>query len=83
MTRERGLKKIIRARAAKTGERYTTARRHVLAAKTRLEPDSPARSAIKGPSRSPVSDVKILETIATAMDGRCRPGSRSGIGLRR
>jgi uncharacterized protein YndB with AHSA1/START domain len=30
MTRARALKTIIRARAAKTGERYTTARRHVL-----------------------------------------------------
>lgn len=30
MTRARSLKQTIRARAAKTGERYTTARRHVL-----------------------------------------------------
>ena len=30
MTRARALKHTIRARAAKTGERYTTARRHVL-----------------------------------------------------
>lgn len=30
MTRARALKQVIRARAAKTGERYTTARRHVL-----------------------------------------------------
>ena len=30
MTRARALKQIIRARAAKTGERYTTARRHIL-----------------------------------------------------
>ena len=30
MTRARTLKQVIRARAAKTGERYTTARRHVL-----------------------------------------------------
>jgi hypothetical protein len=30
MTRARALKQIIRTRAAKTGERYTTARRHVL-----------------------------------------------------
>ena len=32
MTRARALKTVIRARAAKTGERYTTARRHVLKA---------------------------------------------------
>ena len=31
MTRARALKSVIRARVAKTGERYTTARRHVLA----------------------------------------------------
>jgi hypothetical protein len=30
MTRARALKSLVRARAAKTGERYTTARRHVL-----------------------------------------------------
>ena len=30
MTRARALKQTIRARAAKTGERYTTARRHIL-----------------------------------------------------
>jgi hypothetical protein len=30
MTRARALKQVIRARAARTGERYTTARRHVL-----------------------------------------------------
>ena len=30
MTRARALKQVIRARAAKTGERYTTARRHTL-----------------------------------------------------
>jgi hypothetical protein len=30
MTRARALKEIIRARSAKTGERYTAARRHVL-----------------------------------------------------
>jgi hypothetical protein len=30
MTRNRALKTVIRARAARTGERYTTARRHVL-----------------------------------------------------
>ena len=33
MTRARALKSVIRARIAKTGERYTTARRHVLAAR--------------------------------------------------
>ncbi len=46
MTRARALKQAIRARAAKTGERYTTARRHVL--KTlgpRATPAAPAPTA--------------------------------------
>ena len=44
MTRARALKQLIRSRAAKTGERYTTARRHVLAS---LPPrvDKPAAPA--------------------------------------
>jgi len=37
MTRARALKQIIRDRAAKTGERYTAARRHVLSAFARQE----------------------------------------------
>ena len=40
MTRARALKTIIRARAAKTGERYTTARRHVL---NELQPHTATR----------------------------------------
>ena len=51
MTRARSLKQTIRARAAKTGERYTTARRHVLSA---LEPrrtsaPTPAKAEIDPP----------------------------------
>ena len=42
MTRAYALKQVIRARAAKTGERYTTARRHVLAS---LKPTAPPTSA--------------------------------------
>ena len=41
MTRARALKQVIRARAAKTGERYTTARRHVLATLVRAKPSRP------------------------------------------
>jgi hypothetical protein len=37
MTRAHALKQVIRARAAKTGERYTTARRHVLSAMKPLD----------------------------------------------
>jgi len=44
MTRARALKQVIRARAAKTGERYTTARRHVL---RDLQAAPPAQVALK------------------------------------
>ena len=64
MTRARALKQIIRARAAKTGERYTTARRHVLtqlanapAAATRLRqvpsPEPPASQPTKATAPQP------------------------------
>jgi hypothetical protein len=43
MTRARALKQVIRARAAKTGERYTAARRHIL-----RELNSPAGNPKKG-----------------------------------
>src|SRR5687768_16974947 len=48
MTRARALKTAIRARVAKTGERYTTARRHVLRDLSRPEvaaPPAPAPAA--------------------------------------
>lgn len=50
MTRERTLKTTIRARMAKTGERYTAARRHVLAASTPGETAARAAAAA-GPPR--------------------------------
>ena len=40
MTEQRGLKKLVRSRMARTGESYTTARRHVLARSARA--DAPA-----------------------------------------
>ena len=44
MTRARALKQLIRTRAAKTGERYTTARRHVLQQMKLVErPGNPKR----------------------------------------
>ena len=46
MTRARALKQVIRARAAKTGERYTTARRHVLNSLQLVPPaEKPAAAA--------------------------------------
>ncbi|MBM3817497.1 MAG: hypothetical protein FJW14_00575 [Acidimicrobiia bacterium] len=66
MTRERALKKIIRARAAKTGERYTTARRHVLAAMA--VPTPPRPPAVPSDRRSPISDAKIVEKTGHGLD---------------
>jgi hypothetical protein len=48
MTRARALKAVIRARAAKTGERYTTARRHVL-----NDLRTPPEPVVRPPSASP------------------------------
>jgi uncharacterized protein YndB with AHSA1/START domain len=59
MTRARALKTIIRARAAKTGERYTTARRHVL---NELVPAPVVRS----PSRSAAAPAQSRTAAAPA-----------------
>jgi len=69
MTRERALKQTIRARAAKTGERYTTARRHILrelnpskAPKARQAPQAPqAPEAPQAPIRGGLSNAKTIE----------------------
>jgi hypothetical protein len=70
MTRARALKKVIRARAARTGERYTTARRHVLET---LEP-RPANTRVAAPppaaatTRSGISDAKFAERTGHRLD---------------
>jgi hypothetical protein len=68
MTRARALKQVIRDRAAKTGERYTTARRHVLkdlqqrAAPVVLPPSRTVpRGSASGSSKGSVSDAKARE----------------------
>src|SRR5688572_2718846 len=73
MTRAAALKKVIRARAAKTGERYTTARRHVLnevqqrpAASAPIASMTPPRAAALRTasgslSKGSVSDAKAIE----------------------
>jgi hypothetical protein len=61
MTRARALKTIIRARAAKTGERYTTARRHVL---NELRPQTPSPVVAK----VSVSDAKFREKTGHGLD---------------
>jgi len=64
MTRARALKQVIRARAAKTGERYTTARRHILrelndAPKPTKAPQAP--QAPHAPTKGGLSDAKSIE----------------------
>ena len=60
MTRARALKQVIRARAARTGERYTTARRHILrelnAPKALQAPQVP-----QAPTKGGLSDAKSIE----------------------
>jgi hypothetical protein len=74
MTRARALKQVIRARAAKTGERYTTARRHVLKdLQQRTAPSAPRstaapRAAAAGSSKGSVSDAKSLEKTGHGLD---------------
>lgn len=74
MTRTRTLKSVIRARAAKTGERYTTARRHVLrAASATVLDDSRAVVALPGAApgapkaKGTVSDERVLERTGHAL----------------
>jgi hypothetical protein len=60
MTRARALKQVIRSRAVKTGERYTTARRHIL---RELNDDKPPVTprATPAPTKGGLSDAKAIE----------------------
>jgi hypothetical protein len=60
MTRERTLKTTIRARMARTGERYTTARRHVLSASTPPPPRPAPTAAYPGPMPGPAADARLI-----------------------
>ena len=78
MTRARALKHAIRTRAAKTGERYTTARRHVLNDLKLVPPGdaAPAResntatTAARKTNRreSPISETKFIEKTGHGFD---------------
>ena len=59
MTRARALKQVIRARAAKTGERYTTARRHIL--RELNSPASLASPASPASTKGGLSETKTIE----------------------
>jgi uncharacterized protein YndB with AHSA1/START domain len=74
MTRARALKQAIRARAAKTGERYTTARRHVI----KIVAASPVAPVVQAERTAPVpavtvakgsiSDIKVREKTGQGLD---------------
>ncbi len=72
MTRARALKQVIRDRAARTGERYTAARRHILAAAAPRHAAAPAARpappAPQAPARGSVSDAKSLEKTGHGLD---------------
>jgi hypothetical protein len=67
MTRARALKHVIRARAAKTGERYTTARRHVINELAKATPATPppgkpdATATPVVSTKGGLSDAKSIE----------------------
>jgi hypothetical protein len=72
MTRARALKEVIRARVAKTGERYTTARRHVLKEvrprTAALVERSPKSALPPAPAKGGVSDAKSREKTGYGLD---------------
>ena len=63
MTHAKKLKKAIRARAAKTGESYTIARKHVLAAR-----EKPAPKAAAPSKRSVLSDASAIKATGRGFD---------------
>jgi hypothetical protein len=73
MTRARALKSVIRARISKTGERYTTARRHVLAAGS-----APARRAVP---RQPEVAAPTPPVVAKGSVSDATSRARTGQGL--
>jgi hypothetical protein len=72
MTRARALKKVIRARVARTGERYTTARRHVL-----KQFPAPLQSVAR---HEPVARAPLAATAATTKGGMSDAKAREQTG---
>jgi hypothetical protein len=82
MTRARALKIAIRSRAARTGERYTTARRHVLHARATARPAAQRETAAspREPLKlAPPPAIPAFATRGTVSDARCR--EKTGHGL--
>jgi hypothetical protein len=78
MTRARALKTAIRARAAKTGERYTTARRHVLD-DLRHRPEAVVRFPAAAPPPPKAEPVRPATTKGGLSDAKAR--EKTGHGL--
>jgi hypothetical protein len=78
MTRARALKQAIRSRAAKTGERYTTARRHVLTAIAKRSAASPLH-VVPPPAPPPAAPAKVTTTKGGLSDAKAR--EKTGHGL--
>jgi hypothetical protein len=66
MTQAKKLKKAIRARAKKTGERYTAARRHVLAARQRKSAGTAPRPRTS--SGGTLSGARTLDRTGHGLD---------------
>lgn len=82
MTRNRDLKALVRARAAKTGERYTTARRHLLAARARrVARSSASRSTPTTPDSHATRDAAAPTASAKGAVSDAMTRDRTGHGL--
>jgi hypothetical protein len=72
MTRQKKLKKAIRARAKKTGERYAAARRQILAARTHRPVRRPSASATPAPAKAAparvMNDAKVQARTGHGLD---------------
>jgi hypothetical protein len=79
MTRARALKHVIRARAAKTGERYTTARRHVL---NDLRASAPSVAIFPAtPAPAPAKAVPVPPAVSKGGLSDARSREKTGHGL--
>jgi len=76
MTRARALKHVIRERAARTGERYTTARRHVLSG---IAPRPIAPAARSGPAIAAAPMVTTAPAKGSVSEAKCL--EKTGYGL--
>jgi hypothetical protein len=75
MTKARKLKRAIRARAAKTGERYTAARRQILAARTRRAgTTAPAAEAAPPPAPSGATRARAPRSVTSDRAVRAKTG---------